>query len=337
MPTPTPSWTDALSGLFQDPVFLLGANLAALSGQHRFPQALGGAALQTGGLMAELQAQAQREAAQKQELEMRGKYLGIAEEEAKAERGERERQEAARTRMTDAIAKLPIPDDAKLMFNYMVQMGQIPPIALTPKEQAAIDLRGQPSVYSTYRMGVAEEERQREAEERTRKEMLKRNEIARIEADPTMNRQQKDDALFAINMGRAPPKRESAADRQIREALEAQQGQQAEAGAAAAASGQVPVAPVPEGPSFLEALGGRVRDWWQGGGAAAAPPQTPLAPPTPTPLAPQSNDPLAAIEASLPTLTQTERAVAKRQLQQMLANPAMAGLRGRIQALLGQL
>jgi hypothetical protein len=325
MPTTT-RFTDALSGLFQNPLFLLGANLAALSGSQRFPQALGGAALKTSGLMAEVTQAAQREQAREEELGLRQKYLGMAEEEAQAEKQSREAKTQAYSQLQAALAGLEGDPLRRALILYQLATGG-----------GLSGLLGETkppfTAYQDWQINRAEGEAQRREAERSRKAELTQAEIARIRARPDLSEDEKQSLIYDLEMGRPPRPLEDPMTVRTRELMRTM-GQ-----GGGAAGGRAPETPAPGG-GFLDAL----RGWWRGEPSAgvALPPAapatgsvslgTPLTPPASAP-----GDSLAGFEAALPSLNPTQRREAKAHLQSLLADPAMAGLRARIEALLRQL
>jgi hypothetical protein len=277
---PTPRLSDALSGLFENPLFLLGANLAALSGKHRFPQALGGAALQTGGLMAELQTQAQREQAQKEESEIRRKYLGIAEEEAKAERQQREQQVQAYSRLQAALAGIEGDPLRRELILYQLSRGGglsglLPPSFETPRPLTS---------YQGFQKEAYEAEQKQKAEERQREAQALQDYETYLK-NSGLPEDQIATLLFAARTGRGislpKPKEDLTQALQDTKALMEEEKERT-AGEA------------PSGGGILNALGGFVRSVLPGSSATPLAPQapgaTPLAPPARRAATPEEAD-----------------------------------------------
>lgn len=337
-----PPWMDALAGLFENPLFQFGANLAALSGKHRFGEAFGGAVAATGKNVTAAKRQKKLEELQAEEVGIRKETLGLTRQELEAKLEKEKRQVQAGSQLEAAIAGIPgIDPVTRARFIYMARMGLSPSVGGGYQDQ----MLGM----SRERLGLAQDaaaraqaEVERRAGERAGGEKLIEDQLADVDADPTLSPQEKTDKKFAIRAKRSPPKRLSATEKLTQQAMEDMKNPPA-AGA--------PEAPAPEGPGILDTMGGAVKNWWQGpswipGGAPATPlappgvPMTGTVSPAPGPLAPPAQDPaaiLGGLEASLKTLNPQARQAAKMQLQTMLANPALAGLHERIRGLVGQL
>jgi hypothetical protein len=329
MPAQT-NFTDALSGLFQNPLFLLGANLAALSGKHPFGTALGGAVSQTGTDLLTLQKQASLEQAKAEELGLRKHYYETLRSAAETERTEKETRAKAYADLKQALAGIPglDPTYRELLLYQLASGGSLSGLLGGGQKP--------PTAYQEWRRETYEAETERKEAERGRKQELKQAQIERIRARTDLTDQEKEDQIFAIEMDRAPPKPLDPLERMTRERIKQAQGGGGAPGVAAPGAAVSGEAPAPSGGGVMDWFGGAmgaVRDFFTPGASNPFG----FAPAPATPLAPPSGDILAGLEAAIPTMSAEARGAAKAQLQRMLADPAMAGMRARIEALLKQL